>query len=362
MGEESPNLSRSPESHVPSGDLQSAGPHVLRKLDTSKSRSSKMFSAGGSPLKQKSAESSPQKDKKRGIFSSPFARRKGSSDNKKDNRTQASPQTPRRGITSLLRGSRESSIPRHALPPLPPLPPSRSGGAIVQSSSFHYQHLDRCRSASPLTISRRSSESHIPLPPRSPGAKRHQPPVYRHPYDYENLRYMSRSDTNLGCSEVVTPRHVQMALQAQAASGSDSGLYCLQTELPPMHEPHKDSHVFVCEAQIHLCDTGNSHPQLCEAANISSRTSKRHTPPSGTPPDSQSPKRLHVITAHANSGSEIGQKLAEGPKEEDKGQENQFGSNSTMSVGSEPSPPATIDSHANRSSSHSRVSQIPVSK
>lgn len=336
-----------------SGDLQTAGSHIARKLE--KSRANKGFSSPSrSPHKLpsgRSVEASPQKEKKRGIFSSPFARRK-TSDPKKDSRLQTverSPQTPRRGIAGLLRGTRESSIPRNALPPLPP---SRSGGAIVQSSSFQYQ--DRCRSSSPLHIFRRSSESHIPLPPRSPGSKRHPSPqpVYRHPYDYENLRYMSRSDTDLGCAcNAVKPRHVQIAIPNDA-SGSDSGLYCLQTALP-----HPDHHVFVCEAQIHLSDQGSQY----DAPPLSSvRTSKRHTPPSSTPPDSQSPKRLHVISSSVPSSQTVASSRQCPPEEATSlpEKEKHFGSSSTMSMGSEPSPPATIDSHTTKS--HSRLSQIPV--
>jgi hypothetical protein len=160
---------------------------------------------------------------------------------------------------------------------------------------------------------------------------------------------MSRSDTDLGCAHnMVKPRRDQIAI-ANEASGSDSGLYCLQTAMP-----NSDHHVFVCEAQIHLCDQSSQY----EAQPSSVRTSKRHTPPSSTPPDSQSPKRLHVISSVP---SPLSDPSKENPAEGSTSlpeKEKHFGSNSTVSMGSEPSPPATIDSHAARA--HSKVSQIPV--
>ena len=408
IGEEcpSPSVCRSPELPPRNTDLQPAGSHGARKLESgSKSRSTKLFSPGGSPRKHSLGKATEivapsPKEKKRGIFSSPFARRKGSDGKKEGGKPQTverSPQSPRRGIAGILRSTREGSLPRHALPPLPPLPPtsSRSGGAIVQSSSFQYQQNDRGRTtASPLQACRRSSDTHIPLPPRSPGAPRRKSPqpVYRHPYDYENIKYLSRSDTDLGRNGrlmEVTPKHVQIEAQSKA-SGSDSGLYFSQAA-----PKHPDSHVFTCQAQIHLCDTAALHagsqPQLIEPTDqaLWARSPKRHTPPSGTPPDSQSPKRLHVymqnafvdsaaggvpakaasqtLTKEESSQMQTGKtggSSAEGSpvgtmEKDDPTRGSQLSSSSTMSLGSEPSPTATMEGHPVKS--HSKLSQIPVS-
>ena len=345
----SPGLARSPNAVTRSRSAEAAATNTpspssrKKTVDCKGFRSPKLLSSpAASPTKQgkkaSRGDGASPKEKKRSLFSSPFVRRKGSRDGSKEREKKSGRLVLESFVSPLIqRKSCDSSV---------------CGGGLRRGST------SSCHTHSPLPPSRPLPRTPCPDCPRTTDPLQAGQLKERRSQSYQGYH----CDTQLtGCTAAHTRTVAKsISLQESRQSYEDLDLICLNSSQVSADSLCQSPQERVSSQQtvaiVHRSDV--QEDTETETDTLTPRSVvKRHTPPSSTPPESQSPKRQHIVvgappgeqrencsTSAPDQGTskENGDIALDtsptGTLDSEDLKESRFGSSSTMSVGSEASP------------------------